>query len=79
VTHATCRRGAGSKRKDGRYPQRRFLTRVSLFASRFVRYPPGYFTFEECGDEVNPTIGVEVGVTYTFLQVRECRRMTSAR
>jgi hypothetical protein len=47
-----------------------FLTDTSLFASLVVRHLPGYFTFEECGDEVNPTIGMEVGVTYTFLQVR---------
>lgn len=24
--------------------------------------------FEECGDTVNPTIGLEIGQTYTFLQ-----------
>ena len=29
----------------------------------------GYYTFEECGDVVNPTIGMEVGVRYRFLQV----------
>jgi hypothetical protein len=28
----------------------------------------GYFSFEECGDMVNPTIGMEVGETYTFVQ-----------
>lgn len=28
----------------------------------------GYFGFEECGDEVSPTIGIEVGQTYTFVQ-----------
>lgn len=28
----------------------------------------GYYTFEECGDTPNPTIGLEVGTTYTFLQ-----------
>ena len=30
---------------------------------------PGYYTFEECGDDwINPTIGVEVGQVYTFIQ-----------
>jgi hypothetical protein len=29
----------------------------------------GYYTFEECGDMVNPTIGLEIGETYTFFQV----------
>jgi len=28
----------------------------------------GYYTFEECGDVANPTIGMEVGVRYRFLQ-----------
>jgi hypothetical protein len=28
----------------------------------------GYFKFDECGDQVNPTIGIEVGQTYTFVQ-----------
>lgn len=28
----------------------------------------GYFYFEECGSMVNPTIGMEVGQVYTFLQ-----------
>jgi hypothetical protein len=28
----------------------------------------GYFQFEECGDLVNPTLGMEVGETYTFVQ-----------
>jgi Domain of unknown function (DUF305) len=29
---------------------------------------PGYFTFEECGDEINPIIGIEIGETYLFDQ-----------
>lgn len=29
---------------------------------------PGYYIFEECGDMVNPTLGLEVGETYTFIQ-----------
>jgi len=28
----------------------------------------GYYTIEECGDEVNPTIGMIVGETYNFIQ-----------
>ena len=28
----------------------------------------GYYSFEECGDAVNPTIAMEVGQTYTFVQ-----------
>jgi hypothetical protein len=28
----------------------------------------GYFTFKECPGLVSPTIGIELGVTYTFLQ-----------
>lgn len=28
----------------------------------------GYFTFEECGDLINPTIGMEIGKTYVFEQ-----------
>jgi hypothetical protein len=37
---------------------------VDLFASEL-----GYFKFEECGDITNPTIGVELGKTYKFVQV----------
>ena len=40
-----------------------FTVRLNLFASEL-----GYFTFEECGDVINPTIIMEVGQTYTFLQ-----------
>ena len=28
----------------------------------------GYYTFDECGDEINPTIGMEIGATYVFDQ-----------
>eukprot|EP00980_Cylindrotheca_fusiformis_P031576 scaffold26580_cov157-Cylindrotheca_fusiformis.AAC.1 len=28
----------------------------------------GYFEFKECGDKISPTIGVEVGKTYHFVQ-----------
>jgi hypothetical protein len=37
---------------------------VDLFASEL-----GYFKFEECGDIANPTIAVEVGKVYKFIQV----------
>ena len=30
----------------------------------------GYYMFEECGDATNPTIGIEMGTTYRFVQVR---------
>jgi len=36
---------------------------------KFLHYMyAGYFRFEECGDAVNPTLGMEIGQTYTFLQ-----------
>jgi len=41
-----------------------FTARLNLFAGEL-----GYYTFEECGDEVNPTLGMEVGKTYRFDQV----------
>ena len=28
----------------------------------------GYITFEECGDMINPTLGLELGTTYIFDQ-----------
>jgi len=28
----------------------------------------GYFTFTECGDQVNPTLGLELNTTYYFIQ-----------
>lgn len=31
--------------------------------------PKGYFVFDECPDVVTPTLGMEVGVTYKFVQV----------
>ena len=40
-----------------------FHARVDLHAGEL-----GYYTFEECGDAVNPTLGMEVGVTYHFIQ-----------
>ncbi|CAB9517399.1 expressed unknown protein [Seminavis robusta] len=44
-------------------PTSTFTVKVNLFASEL-----GYYAFEECGDVVNPTIGMEVGETYTFVQ-----------
>ena len=29
----------------------------------------GYYTFDECGDITNPTLGMEMGRTYRFKQV----------
>jgi hypothetical protein len=41
----------------------KFTAKVNLHASEL-----GYFQFEECGDIDNPTLGIEVGKTYRFLQ-----------
>ncbi|KAL7567194.1 hypothetical protein ACA910_021185 [Epithemia clementina (nom. ined.)] len=40
-----------------------FTVKVNLFAGEL-----GYFMFEECGHQVNPTVGMKVGETYTFVQ-----------
>ncbi|KAL7517942.1 hypothetical protein ACHAWX_002815 [Stephanocyclus meneghinianus] len=40
-----------------------FNAKVDLYASEL-----GYFQFDECGDIVNPTLGLEVGKTYQFIQ-----------
>ena len=41
-----------------------FTSRINLFAGEL-----GYYVFEECGlDVLNPTIAMEVGETYTFVQ-----------
>jgi hypothetical protein len=50
------------KKGDGCYTVHPFNHTISLPAHL------GYFSFEECGDTVNPTIGMEVGETYTFVQ-----------
>lgn len=42
---------------------RTFTVQLDLFVSEL-----GYYKFEECGNEVNPTIGMEIGETYTFIQ-----------
>ncbi|CAB9529136.1 expressed unknown protein [Seminavis robusta] len=45
-------------------PNNVFHARVNLYAGEL-----GYYVFEECGlDNVNPTIAVELGETYTFVQ-----------
>ena len=41
----------------------KFTTKVNLYAGEL-----GYYEFEECGDETNPTLGMEVGKTYQFIQ-----------
>ena len=41
----------------------KFTTKVNLYAGE-----TGYYTFEECGDTLNPTIGLEIGKTYVFDQ-----------
>jgi hypothetical protein len=40
-----------------------FTAKLDLYASEL-----GYYQFEECGDAVNPTLGIEVGKTYRFIQ-----------
>ena len=45
-------------------PNNVFHARVNLFAGEL-----GYYVFEECGlDVMNPTIAMELGETYTFIQ-----------
>ena len=45
-------------------PTRVFTARVNLFAGEL-----GYYVFEECGlDVLNPTLVMELGETYTFVQ-----------
>ena len=41
----------------------RFNVKVNLHAGEI-----GRFAMEECGDKLNPTIGVEKDVTYIFSQ-----------
>eukprot|EP00986_Skeletonema_menzelii_P021049 scaffold33005_cov177-Skeletonema_menzelii.AAC.5 len=41
----------------------KFTTKVNLYAGEL-----GYYQFEECGDDVNPTLGMEIGKTYKFIQ-----------
>ena len=41
-----------------------FTVKVKLTAGEL-----GYYKFDECGDVTNPTIGIEMGTTYRFVQV----------
>jgi len=40
-----------------------FTVKVDMFAGEL-----GYYTFDECGDERNPTLGLAKDVVYTFIQ-----------
>ena len=40
-----------------------FTAKINYHASEL-----GYYQFEECGDVDNPTLGIEVGKTYRFIQ-----------
>jgi len=40
-----------------------FHSNVNLYAGEL-----GYYAFEECGVEVNPSLGIELGKTYHFIQ-----------
>ena len=40
-----------------------FSMKVNLHAGEL-----GYYTVEECGDKINPTIGIEKNTTYIFSQ-----------
>lgn len=42
-----------------------FTVKVHHFAGEL-----GYYQFEECGDVTNPTIAIEMGKTYRFVQAR---------
>ena len=48
---------------------RSFIGRCYILRAK-VHHPiySGYYKFAECGDEVNPTIGMEIGQRYTFVQ-----------
>ncbi|GKY98006.1 hypothetical protein MPSEU_000758700 [Mayamaea pseudoterrestris] len=48
-----------------------FTVKVNLFESEIDGFESGltgYYYFEECGNVTNPTIGIEIGETYTFDQ-----------
>ena len=48
---------------DGEKEVCKFTAKVDLYAGEL-----GYYQFEECGDATNPTLGLEVGKTYEFVQ-----------
>ena len=58
ICEATCTTDAATEQEICR-----FTTKVNLFAGEL-----GYYQFEECGDATNPTLGMEVGKTYEFVQ-----------
>jgi len=41
----------------------KFTAKINVHSSEL-----GYFQFEECGDSIMPTLGMEVGKTYEFIQ-----------
>lgn len=57
ICHATC----STDESNGETCT--FTAKVNLHASEL-----GYFQFEECGDVDNPTIGIEIGKSYRFIQ-----------
>lgn len=58
LCYATCTINEGSGKEVCT-----FTAKVDLHAGEL-----GYYTFEECGDKTNPTLGMEVGKTYEFVQ-----------
>jgi hypothetical protein len=57
ICHANCTTDASGNEIC------KFTAVVDMFASEL-----GYYTFEECGSTPNPTLGVELGKTYQFIQ-----------
>jgi hypothetical protein len=52
-------------------PTNTFTVRVDFYAGEL-----GYYVLEECGmDELNPTIAMEVGAVYTFIQADRTNHM----
>jgi len=62
-TLATKKICYGDCTEDGDSKSCTFTFHVDLFASE-----RGYFKVDECGDEIMPTLGIEKGVTYHFIQ-----------
>ena len=59
ICRATCTMSGGGNEECV------FHSNVNLYAGEL-----GYYAFEECGVEVNPTLGIELGKTYHFIQVK---------
>ncbi|KAJ8613647.1 hypothetical protein CTAYLR_003130 [Chrysophaeum taylorii] len=55
--------GGGADAQVCRAINNTFTAKINPFASS-----TGYYTFDECGNETQPTIGMELGVEYTFKQ-----------